>query len=201
MLSGKEEWGNLLISAIVVSGAFTVQDISPGFFLICFAIVFLSYLAHSIAHEALSRYEGMETKTGISGVGVLMAIATGILSGGLAVIAAPMVMKVRRVEEGTWMKKVEASFERYQGLVSMSGPLINLVIGTAFLGLHSFFATVAMGVEIFWLISLVNFWIGVSHLIPYHPFDGGNVAVWTGWGWFMALVTGGVGISGLLFFV
>lgn len=193
MISGKEEWRNLLISTIVVAGAFTVQDISPSFFLLSFTVVFLSYLPHKIAHERFSYLEGIESKSELYGAGIVLTIATGVLTKGYAVLAIPLITKMRATETGRWLRKTEGVNDRELGLISTSGPLINLVIATTFFGLYTFF-----GIWTFWLVSLINYWIAVSNLLPFHPFDGGNTVMWGGWTWLTSVITGATGLIGLM---
>jgi len=193
MIQGKEGWRNILISIVVISSAFAIQDLTLRFFLTCLAIVSLSYLAHTASHEVFFKFEGMKMKTKPLVIGAIAALVSGILSGGLAVIAAPVTVKLRRRETENWMKNVEASFEREAGLVSVSGSMINIVIATVFFGLFSY-----TGSSLFWLVSLINFWMSVSNMIPTQQFEGGYVAVWSGWMWFMIMVNSAIGIGGLL---
>ncbi|MFP4117132.1 MAG: hypothetical protein ACLFTY_03895 [Candidatus Aenigmatarchaeota archaeon] len=191
MISRKEQWRNFLISVLVISSAFTIQDINPGFFVLCFIIVFLSYFVHEVAHEKLSEVEGIENKSELSGIGIVLTLATGILSQGLAVLAIPLITKMRATETGRWLRKTEGINDQELGLVSTSGPILNLIIGTTFLGLYYF-----SGIWTFWLVSLINFWISVSNLIPIHPFDGGNTVLWGGWLWLTSTLAGIIGIIG-----
>ncbi len=191
MISGKEEWRNFLISVLVVATAFTVQNINPGFFVLCFIIVFLSFFAHEVAHEKLSDLEGIESKSQLSSIGIVLTLATGILSQGLAVLAIPLLTKMRATETGRWLRKTEGINDVELGLVSTSGPIVNLIIGTVFIALYYF-----LGIWTFWLVSLINFWIGLSNLIPVHPFDGGNTVLWGGWLWFTSTLLGIIGIIG-----
>ncbi len=196
MLSLKEEWRDLLISVIVVSGAFTIQNITLSFFIPCFSIVLLSYLAHEIAHEKTSDYEGMESKSELSGIGIIITLASGILTQGLAVLALPLITKTRNTETERWMMKADTENDRELGLISTSGSLVNLVIGTVFLGLYSF-----TGTWTFWLVSLINFWLGISNMTPIHPFDGGNTLMWSEWLWLTIMVAGSTGLLGLFILI
>ncbi len=192
MISGKEDLRNFLISVVVISGAFAIQDIRPGFFLLCFTIVFFSYLLHHIAHHSLSHTEGMQTKSEIYGIGIVLTLVTGILTQGFAVLAVPLLTHIRGTETGRWLRKTEGANDRELGLISTSGPLINLAVATAFLGIYSLTGTYAV-----WMVSLINFWLGLSNLLPVHPFDGGNTVLWDSWMWLLAVVTGITGLVGL----
>ncbi|GEM_PF-2548419 len=193
MISCKEDLRNFFISVVVVSGAFTIQNISFGFFMICFSIVLLSYLAHEAAHRKLSQIEGMKSKSSLYGIGIIITLATGILTRGFAVLAIPLLTGLRSTEDGRWLRKTEGANDRELGLISTSGPLVNLIIATAFLGLYS-----VTNIYTLWMVSLINFCIGISNLIPVHPFDGGNTVLWGGWLWLTTIITGSVGIIGLV---
>ncbi|MFP4116214.1 MAG: hypothetical protein ACLFTQ_03365 [Candidatus Aenigmatarchaeota archaeon] len=192
MKFGRKHWRSLLISAIVVSGAFTVQDIRPKFFILCFAIVLVSYLLHELLHMKVADAEGLHLSCDLSGAGLLTTIISGVVSGGLAVIAIPLETKVKEFGSERWMKESKELDDRDVGLISIVGPLLNLVLGTLFLGLFSFY-----GMDFLWLVSLINFWMGVSNFIPIHPFDGGNIVAWSGWLWFTGIMVGATGLGSL----
>ncbi len=193
MLFGKEGWRNILISTLVISGAFTVQNISPGFFILCFSIVFLSFVAHHIGHHQALKLEGIETKTSLSGIGIIVTLVSGILSQGMVVVAVPLLTRMKATGTARWDKERETGTGRDFGIVSLTGPLMNLILGTVFLGLYSF-----TGIWTLWLVSLVNFWLGISNLIPYPPIDGKYVLGYGEILWFVAFLVALSGLVGLL---
>ena len=192
MISGKEHLGSILISSMVVAGAFTIQDISIDFFLLCFGITLGSYLIHEFFHIKISDRENLDFKHDISVPGILATLISGVVTGGQAVLAIPTKARIKSKESDRWGKWMIEVNDRDIGVTSISGPLVNLALGTLFLCLYGFF-----GPEFLATASLINLWLGTSNLLPFHPFDGGSVVAWGGWVWFIGVLTGATGLIAL----
>lgn len=188
----KEIW-SLVISVLVVSVAFTVQELTVSFFLQCLAIVAFSYFLHHIMQEISSESHGIHTTHDLFPIGIVAALASGILSGGLAVIAIPSVMKIREVEVKRWMLHATRATSRDVGIPPATGVIFNLFLATVFVVLFSVF-----GLQVFWLGALVNFWITLANMVPYPPMDGSRVNLWSSGVWFLTVVAAIIGLFGLL---
>lgn len=194
MLFRIKELRNLVISVLVISAAFAVQNLSLDFFLQCFLLVVISYSLHEALHSLISSSEGIYSRCDVWPLGILVTLASGILSGGVAVLALPSIIRLRESETARWRKE---SFEIAPwdvGVASISGPLSNLVLATGFFALFKFY-----GLAIFELGALINFWIAFANLIPWPPIDGSKIMSWDRWVWFLSLAAAVVGIAGLMF--
>lgn len=193
MLFERKELASLVLSIGVISTAFTFQKLSLIFFLKCFFIVGSSYFLHEVLHAAISRREGIHSKCRIWPLGVILTVLSGLVSKGAAVLALPTVIKIKEIETARWSReKVEFS-AREVGLASVSGPLSNLILATAFLALF----------ETFWLPILrlgilINLWIALANLIPTPPIDGAKIMSWDRRVWLLLVFAGLSGILGLL---
>lgn len=187
----KKEIRYILISILVVSAAFTVKEISPIFYLQVFLLVALSYGVHIIVYRSVSEGAGIGTTLQLWPLGLLIAIISGIISGGLAVISVPAVFRKTDVEERRWMKKAEGISGREYGVIAISGVVANLVLACLMLYLSTMF-----GLSILGFGALINFWIAISNLIPVPSFDGAKVVTWSGWMWALAVLISAIGIAG-----
>lgn len=193
MLFRKKELGSLAISVLVVSVAFTVHDISLNFFLQSFLVVIVSYSIHEILHSIVAKSEGIFSRCDIWPIGIVVTLASGILSGGIAVLPLPTIIRLKESETARWRKE---SFEIAPwdiGLASIAGPLSNLTLATAFFALFKLY-----GLAFFRLGALINFWIAFANLIPWPPIDGSRIMSWDRWVWFLSGTAAVIGIAGLL---
>lgn len=193
MLFRKKEWGSLVISVLVVSAAFAVQNISLNFFFQCFLIVILSYLIHEILHSVVAKSEGIYSRCDLWPIGIIVTLASGILSGGLAVLPLPTIIRLKESETERWRKETFEMAPWDIGLTSIVGPLSNLVLATIFFALFKFY-----GLTLFRLGALINSWIAFANLIPWPPIDGSKIMSWDRWVWFLSGVAAVIGIGGLL---
>lgn len=193
MLFRKKELGSLVISVLVVSVAFTVQNISLNFFLQCFLIVIISYSIHEVLHSIVAKSEGIYSRCDLWPIGIIVTLASGILSGGIAVLPLPTIIRLKGSETERWRKETFEMAPWDIGLASVVGPLSNLVLATAFFALFRFY-----GLTVFKLGALINSWIAFANLIPWPPIDGSKIMSWDRWVWFLSGVAAVIGIGGLL---
>lgn len=63
---------------------------------------------------------------------------------------------------------------RKNGIISLAGPLVNIIIGIIFFVLFLLFKF-----NFFYFSFVINSFIGLFNLIPVFPFDGGKIIKWS----------------------
>lgn len=131
---------------------------------ISFIIVLTGFLAHELAHKFMAQRNGAWAEFRVFPLGLIMALVfsfTGFL------FAAPGAVYI----QGNITK-------RQNGIISLAGPMTNLVLGGTFLAGWLLFPASGMISVIFAQIGIVNLFFAAFNLIPIPPFDGSKVASW-----------------------
>lgn len=188
----RKEVKALVISILVVSFAFSLQKLSFLFMIKSLLVVSLSIFLGISTQVIISKNEGIDTKYEIWAPGLIFTGISAVLSGGLAVFAAPFTSKSKERETERWMKSQSEMFTRETALGPVSRLLVHLSLATIFLILLE-----SLGNMVFNLGALVNFWLVISQLVPYPPFEGRKIIVWDVIFWAIFLLTALVGLIGL----
>jgi len=67
---------------------------------------------------------------------------------------------------------------KQNGLISIAGPLVNIALGVAFLGLGIVLHTGLLAVALY-LVGQINIMLAFFNLLPIPPFDGYKVFKWS----------------------
>lgn len=156
----------------------------------------IGFIVHELAHKAVSQNYGCWAEFRIWTPGLVIAIATAVLSFGNFLFFAPGAVHTLPTRELTAKEK---------GFISAAGPVANLALAVVFLGLfllrHTFglFGDITMHLDIFGLTfksypyniftSLgrlgfqLNLWLAAFNLIPFSPLDGAEVYKWSKLAW------------------
>ena len=122
-------------------------------------IVGLSFVLHELAHKYVSRRFGhwaeFRSDDRMLLLGILMSFAGFIL-------VAPGAVMIR----GSITK-------RQNGLISMSGPAVNLALAAIFFALSLNYTSTFIGYA-----YMINSWLAVFNLIPAFGFDGKKIFEW-----------------------
>ncbi len=81
------------------------------------------------------------------------------------------------------------------GIISMIGPLINLLLGLIFLGLKFLVAKDTIWADVAYYGVFINAWLGVFNMIPFLGMDGQKIWKWNKLVYFSMLIAG----AGLFF--
>lgn len=171
---------DLLISWVSLSIAFALM-ISPTFLqisniLVSLPIAFLAvgtgFVFHELAHREAAKHFGFHSEFRAWYPGLALAVFLVVISGGRFIFAAP---------GATYFFGVNVS-RKQNGIISIAGPLTNLIIGTIFFILLLFTKDIFLG-TIFWFTARTNFWFALFNLIPFGPLDGSKVIAWRGDYW------------------
>jgi len=151
--------------------------------------VLTGFLLHELAHKVLAQRYGAWAEFRSSPGGLLLAVVTGLFG---FVFAAPGAVYIA----GSLNK-------RENGLVSLVGPLTNLVIALAFLGSFLAFGPFLGGGLASWVGTIlqftgyINLFLGGFNMIPIPPLDGSKVIAWNPAVWILTLVAIGAVFVGV----
>ncbi len=169
----------ILISAVVLSIAFAFA-LSDGLFgvsvaalpiLIIYAFigVGIAFLAHElIGHKFIAQHFGMHGEYRMWKTGLWIALLSSLVG---FVFAAPGAVYVSPKVD-IWGKAAPVSRKR-MGLVSLGGPVTNLILAGVFIVLNMF-----MPFLFFQLAISINIWLGLFNMLPLPPLDGAKVFAW-----------------------
>ncbi|MBI4174291.1 MAG: site-2 protease family protein [Candidatus Aenigmarchaeota archaeon] len=174
----------ILVSAVVLSVAFAIAysngvfslNVSslPVLALFAFVAVGIGFLAHElIGHKLIAQRLGLHAQYHMWRLGLVIAMLSSLAG---FVFAAPGAVYVSPKVD-LWGRQAAVSRKR-MGIVSISGPLVNLLLVGIFLPLSMFYPVSIMGVELFGLAVFVNLWLAIFNMLPIPPLDGSKVFAW-----------------------
>ena len=195
----KKEKIDLIISWLVLSLAFTLVLIKVQFLgsilnngqamsltlavPIALVAVGTGFVFHELAHRQAARHFGFHSEYRawyqMLGLAVVIAIVSGWI------VAAP----------GATYFFGQNVTRKQNGLISVAGPAINLVLGFIFLLIGIGLIGSFVG-NILIAVSMINFWFAFFNLLPILMLDGSKVLAWNPGVW---IVT--IGVAGIMAFM
>lgn len=171
----------LLIAWLVLGFSFSARYLQypiqfPTYFSVSLLTMGAAFVCHELAHKFVAQRYGCWAEFRLWTWGLVLALIMAfisVLSGSWIIFAAPgavyIVPMVRRVgwnfDFGT----------RSYGLISLMGPLINILLAILFSPLRG------LG-GILTLIGLlgysINLWLAMFNMLPFPPLDGYKVFMW-----------------------
>ncbi|OQA32065.1 MAG: Peptidase family M50 [archaeon ADurb.Bin336] len=181
-----QEKKDLIISWLTLSLAFAIM-INPVFFnitnlLISFPIALVAvgtgFILHELAHRETAKYYGFHSEFRAWYQGLFIALALAIITGGRFLFAAP----------GATYFFAEKVTPKQNGIISLAGPVINLVVGLLLMMIASLFKGDFLQI-VFALAGRVNFFFAFFNLLPILMLDGSKVFAWNKliWAFFFLL--------------
>ncbi len=171
----------LLIAWLVLGFSFSARYLQyptqfPTYFSVSLLTVGAAFVCHELAHKFVAQRYGCWAEFRLWTWGLVLALIMAFisaLSGSWIIFAAPgavyIVPMVRRVG---WNFDFGA---RSYGLISLMGPLINILLAVLFSPLRD------LG-GILTLIGLlgysINLWLAMFNMLPFPPLDGYKVFMW-----------------------
>ena len=145
--------------AIVLTGlSFSVQ------FLVGVAVAALTvgvgFLAHELAHKVVAQRYGCFAEFRANYSMLIIAVLMSFFG---FVFAAPGAVMIAGGH---------IDFKR-NGKISLTGPLINLILSVIFLGLFFMHPNIIFGYGF-----IINAWLGMFNMIPFGFFDGRKIFMW-----------------------
>ena len=129
-----------------------------------FVVVTTGFFLHEMGHKIVAQKYGAWAEFRIFPFGLIMALAFSFAG---FIIAAPGAVYIQGI-----------ATRRENGLISIAGPAINLIIGIPFL-LISYFIPISSILGLFiYLMAFVNALLAFFNLLPIPPMDGSKIYRW-----------------------
>lgn len=182
----KDEAVQLAVSMLVVAIAFSIGDFltyRAGALVIVPAVLLgvgTGFILHELAHKFVAIRFGALARYVASEAGLAMSLIFSLVTGGQFVFAAP----------GAVYIYAPALTRMQNGVISLAGPLTNLVSGLALAAVSFAFAPAGgasvepslLGAYLAFVFSSaahMNFMLGAFNMIPFPPLDGSKVFAWS----------------------
>ncbi len=181
----KTEVIHLLISWITITLAFSIDSIYLGInrfftsFSILLLVLGLGFVLHELGHRTVARSMGLIAFYRAWIPGLLIALGLALASAGRFVFAAPGAVYIG----GRPITRKE------NGLISIAGPAVNILLGLLFLWIM--LSTGGVMRLVGYYGAYTNFFLGAFNLIPIPPLDGYKVMVWNPIVWLIAILIPG----------
>jgi len=177
MRFSRVEMLHILISVAVLTVAFAISiiggignlaDIDMTAFAYILGASLLAvasgFLLHELSHKSVAQRYGCEAEFRMNPMGLVIGLFTAFFGFLFALPGAVMI--AGRITN------------RENGIISASGPVVNLIIGAICLA-----AVASMEREtLLWLIigivAFINIWLAFFNLLPLSPLDGSKVVYW-----------------------
>lgn len=166
MLSARE-LRDLFISWITLSIAFAWNLHPQTFFSYFFAYalaLLTAFIFHELGHKFAAIALGYHAEYRAWSYGLLFALTLAIVTNGAFVFAAPGAVYVFGTPN-----------RRDDGLISLAGPLMNLVVAIITLVLIPVLPHYA---SVLFFIFRVNTFLGFFNMLPVPPLDGSKILAW-----------------------
>lgn len=190
MTLSKTEIRDLSIAWLVLGFCFSFRYLLTSLeYFATFLIVALigigtGFIFHELSHKLVAQRFGYLAEFRLWKIGLIIALASAILSGGWLLFFAP---------GAVYISSYTRSHE--QGLIAAAGPLANIILATIFYFL-------SYGSGFLSLIGewgfIINLWLAAFNLLPIPPLDGRKIFSWNSRAWIaLAAVSWGLLILGM----
>lgn len=153
---------------------------------VSFIAVSLGFVLHELGHRALARKYGYYAEFKMWPFGLALAMIFSLFG---FVFAAPGAVFIQPRAD-VWGRFTSIDKKKY-ALVSLIGPVINIVLAGVFFALHFLVPIRLATIDVFSLAMQINIWLALFNMIPFPPLDGQKVFAWRKSVWavfFVALI-------------
>ncbi|MEM5836508.1 MAG: site-2 protease family protein [Candidatus Aenigmatarchaeota archaeon] len=168
----REEIKDLAISTLAISLIFAYPRFE-AFFLYLITVT-LAFVFHELAHKFVAIKFHCSAYYEMWPLGLLLGVLLMFL--GLKFVA-PGAVIIRPYRFSRWGFRVTRLTIPENGIIALSGPLVNLV-----------FASIFYPISFLSFISNVNAWLAFFNLLPIPPLDGSKIIQWKPWLWFLLMI-------------
>ena len=170
------ETGQIIVAWLVLGFCFSVGTLfNPSSFAKTFLISLftlgLGFLGHELTHRNVARRFGCWAEFRLWPMGLVIAVMFALISGGRFIFAAPGAVYIQP-RSPFWNYRLS---KREYGLISLAGPLMNVVVGCFFLLVRPLGG---IFLEIGSTGFYINLWLAAFNLIPFGMMDGQKVFSW-----------------------
>ena len=151
----------------MISDFFSSLDILTAL-LISAVGVGTGFILHEIAHKYVAIHYGAHAEFKMWQTGLILALILPILTFGQFLFAAPGAVYIYG----------ENISRKQNGIISVAGPITNIVLGILFVLAAAIFQSSIAGI-IALSAAQINFFLALFNLIPIGPLDGKKVFVWS----------------------
>ncbi|MFH2106135.1 MAG: site-2 protease family protein [Candidatus Micrarchaeota archaeon] len=200
---GKDEIRDIIASILALSVAFTIffagglsgietMANNPDEFIVmtflCIVTVGSGFILHEMAHKITAIYYGASAKFVMWFQGIFLMMLTSLFG---FIFAAPGAVYI-------YAPRIT---RKENGMISLAGPVTNLVVAIAFIFLSAtkeitvFLAILGGPISVWQFGAYINLLLGLFNAIPVFPLDGSKIFAWSKvvWGGFL-IATGIVAI-------
>lgn len=185
LTTSSEEIREILKAWLAITLAFSIA--SAGFtawffvmLLISFFTVGVGFLLHELGHKVVAQHYRCPAEFRAFDQMLVLAV---LLSFTGFIFAAPGAVFIGGHLDA-----------RRNGIISLAGPLVNIVLSLFFLSLAFL---VPVGAVVFTYGASINAWLGLFNLIPFGPLDGGKVFAWNKLVYFAVVIVAGALVVGV----
>lgn len=185
----KIETRDLAISVLALALAFSSWNVA--LLPLTLFIVVIAFAAHEIfGHKIVAQHYGYFAEYRMWTYGLVLALASSFFG---FIFAAPGAVYISPVKR-KFAFRVGRISERENGIISLGGPAVNIVLGFAMLATASLAPAFA---DLFLLTAKISFWLALFNMIPFPPLDGSKVFAWNKIAWVAASALAAVGYFAL----
>ncbi len=161
ILGGYHLFGGNLIGFFTGESSFSVLSFLM-LFVVSFIVTGSSFILHELAHKYVAIYYGAKARFVMWSQYVLLALFISFVIG--FIFVAPGAVYI-------YGKNISV---KENGIISLAGPLINVVVA----GLFYLLAFTGIPTIIVMLGIQINLWIAFFNLLPIGPLDGKKILTW-----------------------
>jgi len=175
---------DFIITILALGLAFTILFLQPTLvsYLAAVILVSISFLPHELMHRSMARWMSCYAHYRVWPFGLLLAIVSSFFG---FVFAAPGAVNLSSKYHDRYGRYSVDLSPQQQGLIAISGPLINLTLAAVFITMLQV-PTLQIsldGVNLILLAAKINVYLAFFNLLPFGNLDGRKSLSWSVFTW------------------